>query len=115
MSTPDAVQVMLDGDDGGGQPRWLTAEETAAILRVHISTVHDMCRRGQLVTMKAGRDWRISAAALREKELLGDVHIKLVHDIAELSAQKTATLVMERLAGAIGQDVVHSRIEKATE
>ncbi|MEI7834132.1 MAG: helix-turn-helix domain-containing protein, partial [bacterium] len=65
MSTPDAVQVMLDGDDGGGQPRWLTAEETAAILRVHISTIHDMCRRGQLVAMKTGRDWRISAAALR--------------------------------------------------
>ena len=108
MSTPDAVQVMLDADDGA-QPRWLTAEETAAILRVHISTVHEMCRRGQLVAMKTGRDWRISATALREKELLGDVHIKLVHDIAELSAQKTAALFMARLAGALGHDVVHQK------
>ena len=109
MSTPDAVQVMLDAGEGGGQPRWLTAEETAAILHVHISTIHEMCRRGQLVAMKTGRDWRISAAALREKELLGDVHIKLVHDIAELSAQKTAALVMARLAGALGQDVAHQK------
>ena len=107
MSTPDAA--MLETDDSGGQPRWLTAEETAAILRVHISTVHDMCRRGQLVAMKTGRDWRISAAALREKEQLGDVNIKLIHDIAELSAQKTAALVMARLAGALGQDVAHQK------
>ena len=78
-------------------------------MRVHISTVHEMCRRGQLVAMKTGRDWRISAAELREKELLGDVHIKLVHDIAELSAQKTATLVMARLSGAIGQDVARQK------
>jgi len=84
---------------------WLTAEEAAEILRVHLTTVHSMCRRGELIALKVGRDWRISARGLDEKATHGDVHYKLVVETAELSAEKTATRVLAVISEALTREL----------
>lgn len=93
--------------------RWLTAEETAAILRVHVTTVHDMCRRGDLAAIKAGRDWRISARGLVEKAELGEMHYKLIHETAELAAEKTAQRIFEMLVSALSRELSRQNLPKA--
>lgn len=79
-------------------PEWLTAKETAKILRIHTTTVHELCQRGELIAIKTGRDWRISAQGLREKAELGDVHQRLIQETAALSAEETACRILEYLA-----------------
>ena len=82
---------------------WYTAEQTAAILQVHVTTVHEMCRQGQLVAIKTGRDWRISALRLDEKAALGDVHERLIREATERMADLVATRVLTGLAQALSQ------------
>lgn len=91
--------------DGTDMPQWLTADETAALLRVHVTTVQDMCRRGELPAMKAGKEWRISAHGLNEKATLGDVHNRLIQQTATLSADLTAARVLATLADALSREL----------
>ena len=100
-------------DTESDQPSWLTAEEAADILRVHPTTIHSMCRRGELPALKTGRDWRISAKGLSEKAELGDVHGKLITQTAELAAEKAALLILEMLTYALNRELSHQQFNKA--
>ncbi len=46
------------------QEQTYTAEEVAAILRVHVRTVHRMIKRGRLQAFTINRDYRIPKSAL---------------------------------------------------
>ena len=46
----------------------LTVEDVAARWKVTPAVVADMCRRGELVAFKAGRQWRITTAAVHQHE-----------------------------------------------
>ena len=48
------------------EPRYLTPDEVALILRVHRNTIYNMCRRGQLVASKKGSQWRINNKEFQE-------------------------------------------------
>lgn len=89
---------------------WLTAEEAAKVLRVHVSTVHEMCKRGDIKAIKAGRDWRISAQGLAERAELGDVHSKIIRETAGRAAQETATILMECFARAFREEAIRRRV-----
>ena len=95
------------------QPTWLTAEEAAALLRVHVTTVHDMCKRGELQAMKAGRDWRIHPQGLQAREVADPATSKLMNEAAELAATKAATLVLKGLVSAIQRELAHQQFELA--
>ncbi|MHB9132913.1 MAG: helix-turn-helix domain-containing protein [Armatimonadota bacterium] len=111
-TTDGQSPAQVPTDTGSEQlPPWLTAEEAAAILRVHITTIHEMCRRGELPAMKAGRDWRISARGLEEKARLGDMHGRLIAETAELAARKAAQYVLEDLAGALNRELRHQQFD----
>lgn len=99
------------GDTNAAQPVWLTAEEVAGLLRVHVTTVHELCRRGELPAIKAGRDWRVSARGLSEKAELGDVHNRLIQQTAALSAEKTAARVLASFADALTRELAQWRPE----
>jgi excisionase family DNA binding protein len=45
-------------------PLWLTVDEAAALLRVHVSTVYEMVSRNQLPAKRIGRTIRIDRDAL---------------------------------------------------
>jgi excisionase family DNA binding protein len=45
---------------------WLTAEEVAGDLRVHVSTVREWIRQRKLKAAKFGRDYRIKRADYEE-------------------------------------------------
>jgi len=45
-------------------PLWLTVEEAAALLRVHISTVYERVARNELPAKRIGRTIRINRDAL---------------------------------------------------
>ena len=45
-----------------------TPEQVAARWKVTPAVVADMCRRGDLVAFKAGRQWRITTAAVHQHE-----------------------------------------------
>jgi excisionase family DNA binding protein len=49
----------------------LTADETAAYLKISKGTVWAWCRTGQLPAIKVGRQWRIRREDLREMIRLG--------------------------------------------
>jgi excisionase family DNA binding protein len=42
------------------QPRYLTAEEVAADLRLTVKTVRNMCERGQIPARKLGGRWLVT-------------------------------------------------------
>jgi putative molybdopterin biosynthesis protein len=48
------------------EDRDLTPEQVADILQIHIQTVYDLLRSGELDGYKIGRHWRIEQAALKE-------------------------------------------------
>jgi len=102
---PDAHVVDVE------QQAWLTAEEAAAILRVHVTTVHDMCKRGDLPSMKAGRDWRIHAQGLLARNALDLTRIKTIDETAERVAIKTAARILEGLAEALKREIAHQQFE----
>lgn len=87
---------------------WLTAEETACILRVHVTTVHEMCRQKKLPAMKVGRDWRISANGLQKKAEIGDAYNQLIVAAAELSAEKAVARILANLAQAFDSGYSHN-------
>jgi len=95
-----------------GQQTWLTAEEAAAILRVHVTTVHDMCKRGDLPAMKAGRDWRIHAQGLVVRETLDLARSKTIDQTAERVAIKTAARILEGLAEALHREIAHQQFDQ---
>ncbi|MBS3985689.1 MAG: helix-turn-helix domain-containing protein [Selenomonadales bacterium] len=45
-------------------PLWLTVDEAAALLRVHVSTVYEMVSRKELPAKRIGRTIRIDRDAL---------------------------------------------------
>jgi excisionase family DNA binding protein len=45
-------------------PQWLTPDEVATRLRLHIQTVRSMLREGRIPARKIGRAWRIDAREL---------------------------------------------------
>lgn len=45
-------------------PLWLTAEEAAELLRVHISTIYEYARQGLLPAQKIGKTVRIDRDGL---------------------------------------------------
>ena len=45
-------------------PQWLTPDEVAARLRLHIQTVRSMLRDGRIPARKIGRAWRVDAREL---------------------------------------------------
>ena len=98
--------------DAVGQKAWLTAEEAAAILLVHVTTVHDMCKRGNLPSMKAGRDWRIHAQGLLARDALDLTRSKTIDETAERVALKTAARILEGLADALQREIAHKQFEQ---
>lgn len=44
----------------------LTAREVAALLRVHITTVYLMLKRGELPAFKIGADWRFRRSSIQK-------------------------------------------------
>lgn len=85
--------------------RWMTAEETAGLLRVHTTTVHELCKRGALPAMKVGKEWRISARGLAEQAELGDAHTRLIHETAECVAETVVSRILGALANALTQSL----------
>jgi len=45
-------------------PQWLTPDEVAMRLRLHIQTVRSMLRDGRIPARKIGRAWRVDAREL---------------------------------------------------
>lgn len=89
-------------------PEWYTAEESATKLRVHVTTVHEMCRQKELASIKAGRDWRISAQGLQEIAMNG-VHRK--PDIVAM--EQMADLVTERILAGLGKALSQQYIDRS--
>ncbi|HOF89071.1 MAG TPA: helix-turn-helix domain-containing protein [Armatimonadota bacterium] len=81
------------------QQDWMTAVEAAAVLRVHPTTVREMCQRGELPSIKAGRDWRVSRSGLAEIQRFGAVH----GDLVERVAQRAAALVTQQVMAAFAE------------
>jgi len=96
----------------GEHQTWLTADEAAVILRVHVTTVHDMCKRGDLPAMKAGRDWRIHAQGLLVRETLDLARSKTIDETAERVAIKTAARILEGLAEALHREIAHQQFDQ---
>lgn len=44
--------------------RYLTPEDVAALVGMHVETVRKMCRQGRIPGAKVGREWRFSPAVL---------------------------------------------------
>jgi excisionase family DNA binding protein len=45
--------------------RFLTPEEVAALVGMHVETIRLMCRQGRIPAAKVGREWRFSPDVLR--------------------------------------------------
>jgi len=56
----------MGGEHETANRRFVTAEETAELLRVALNTVYRWCRSGRLRARKFGRQWRIDGSALEE-------------------------------------------------
>jgi excisionase family DNA binding protein len=56
----------MRGEHRTANRRFVTAEETAELLRVALNTVYRWCRSGRLRARKFGRQWRIDGSALEE-------------------------------------------------
>ena len=54
----------MRGEHHTANRRFVTAEETAELLRVSLNTVYRWCRSGRLRARKFGRQWRIDRTAL---------------------------------------------------
>ena len=54
----------MRGEHHTANRRFVTAEETAELLRVSLNTVYRWCRSGRLRARKFGRQWRIDSSAL---------------------------------------------------
>ena len=46
------------------QKEVLSADEAAELLGVHVGTVREMARKGEIPARKVGRDWRFVRSAL---------------------------------------------------
>lgn len=93
------------------EPEFYTAAEAAAILRVHPTTVHEMCKEGKLPCIKAGRDWRVSRAGLADIMLYGSVHSDLVERVAQRAAALVTAQVTAMLAEGFGGLAVRAKYE----
>lgn len=51
--------------------KFLTAQEAADYLRVHVATVLRWCKAGKLPAFRIGREWRIREADLEQLVLAG--------------------------------------------
>ena len=89
-----------DGANGVHQ-QWLTADEAAVLLHVHVTTVHDMCRRGSLPALKTGRDWRISASGMLEQTVWNTARKALIAETAELAAVLIVARIREGMVEAL--------------
>jgi excisionase family DNA binding protein len=50
----------------GGDDRLLTIPEVAELLTMHVSSLYEMARRGELPSVRVGKHVRVSATALRQ-------------------------------------------------
>jgi len=89
---------------------WLTAEEAATILRVHVSTIHEMCRKGVLPSIKTGKNWRISVKGLQQREGLDTQHSRMIQEAAALSAELAAQNVLTHLAEVLTKEFSGQRL-----
>jgi excisionase family DNA binding protein len=48
------------------EPKFYAAKEAAALLGVNVQTMRRYLREGKIRSIRLGRDWRISKAALEE-------------------------------------------------
>lgn len=46
------------------QSQWMTAEEIAALLRLHTKTVYTLAKKGTLPGYRFGRSWRFNRAEI---------------------------------------------------
>ena len=54
----------VGGKAGGMTEQLFTTDEAAELLKVHPETVRNWIRRGDLVAIKIGRQWRVKRADL---------------------------------------------------
>lgn len=57
------AEKSLDRETGLSGPK-LTADEVAKLLKVHLTTVYKMAKRGELPGFKIGSDWRFDPAQI---------------------------------------------------
>jgi excisionase family DNA binding protein len=67
-ATAAAVLVLAEATQAGALEEWLTVEQAAARLGVHVSTIRKRIREGSLPHQRVGRSIRIKAGDLDRPE-----------------------------------------------
>ena len=84
--------------------RWLTADETAVLLRLHVMTVYGLCLRGILPALKLGKEWWVSARRLAEQAEHFEAYAPIIQQPTDQAAEKAAARVLNEVTGAFARE-----------